>query len=648
MSPDENDLRHSPATGWTPVIAVILVTVLTATSVGVLVASRHGRPGQAASGPRVTSPTPPPTSQANNVRLSAPSSTVVWALVDSDALFRSTDRGEHWEKRSLPSDFGVRPSISFLNDHEGWLLAPGSPATQCQEASASVWHTTDAGASWQQLPVAGFGAAQCKEVIYLSPDARHCFVTAWDDNHQPTVYWSVDGGIGWKRATLPDPPDFKTLPGGFTLRVQWVKQAGGTLYLEAYGEQGAGTPYPDVPNRQYIFTSTDFGGTWVWKQKVGSRALAIVTPSRWLELDAPGQLAETVDGGHSVSPFDSDLDPSTPAAGTVIVFGDADVGYVAAGGSIQRTVNGGRHWAPVATPWAAQFTPAPVPSPSPIAMPTTTALSAPSANVVWALVGGARLFVSMDRGQTWEERAMPRAPAGSQATEISFVDDTNGWLSTCANTTTLLWKTTDGAQSWHTVSSPFPPDQCLFGLAFVDRTHGFISARYDYSPPGIFRTTDGGDDWSGSSIQNPPGFQAGQPGYGYDVLHVVTFGTVYYLVAHGSAPGGDTGYVFDSTDQGGTWKYLVTTPIPPASLVLVTATRWLAIGNDGSGQESTDAGKDWHALATDYQDAAGVPSNFVFATPSIGYGTVRGGIQRTVDGGTHWTLITTPGTQQPR
>ena len=75
---------------------------------------------------------------------------------------------------------------------------------------------------------------------------------------------------------------------------------------------------------------------------------------------------------------------------------------------------------------------------------------------------------------------------------------------------------------------------------------------------------------------------------------------------------------------------------------------WVATNNTGPLQRRLfsghDAGKSWHALATDYQDAAGVPSVFVFATPKIGYGTVRGGIQRTVDGGARWTLIKTPGT----
>jgi photosystem II stability/assembly factor-like uncharacterized protein len=59
--------------------------------------------------------------------------------------------------------------------------------------------------------------------------------------------------------------------------------------------------------------------------------------------------------------------------------------------------------------------------------------------------------------------------------------------------------------------------------------------------------------------------------------------------------------------------------------------------------ETVDAGKTWHSYSSDYQDAAGVASVFVFGDPLAGYGSVRGGIRRTIDGGLHWSLIKTPG-----
>jgi photosystem II stability/assembly factor-like uncharacterized protein len=91
--------------------------------------------------------------------------------------------------------------------------------------------------------------------------------------------------------------------------------------------------------------------------------------------------------------------------------------------------------------------------------------------------------------------------------------------------------------------------------------------------------------------------------------------------------------------------YLAAAPDPGVSIAFVTATRWLQISNaQGESKETTDAGRSWHAYASDYGNAAPITSEFVFGDAQVGYATVRGGIQRTIDGGLHWTGLKTPGT----
>jgi len=63
-----------------------------------------------------------------------------------------------------------------------------------------------------------------------------------------------------------------------------------------------------------------------------------------------------------------------------------------------------------------------------------------------------------------------------------------------------------------------------------------------------------------------------------------------------------------------------------------------------ASKETTDGGTTWHAFTTDYSQAAPIAPDIVFGDPLVGYATVRGAIQRTVDGGAHWTTIKTPGT----
>jgi photosystem II stability/assembly factor-like uncharacterized protein len=321
-------------------------------------------PTSSASGPRVESPSP--TINPTEVGLSAPSADVVWALVDYVYLYRSGDKGSHWEARPMPSEFGVRPAISFIDDHEGWLLAKGSPTTQCQAQLADIWHTTDAGATWQNLG-ARVDKTQCKNGIWFF-DAKHGFVSAWDQNRQPTVYRTADGGDHWAFTTLQDPAYFQSQRGGFTLQVDWMKQLGSTLYLEALGSQDR----PDIPHdNQFILRSTDGGASWTYVTKTPSRAVVVITESRWLDFTAPAQAFESVNGGQQFHQYASDFNTDAPGS-TQFVFADAHTGYASGAGRLQRTLDGGLHWTRFATPGVSA-----APTPTPTSTPASSTRTSP-------------------------------------------------------------------------------------------------------------------------------------------------------------------------------------------------------------------------------------------------------------------------------
>jgi photosystem II stability/assembly factor-like uncharacterized protein len=618
---------------WLAAVAVIVVTVLTATSVGVLVVGRHARNAGSASGARVASPSPPSTGPASNVQLSAHIKSVVWALVDYKALYLSSDEGDHWSQRSLPANPGIRPSMSFLNSSEGWLLAPGSPATQCGQQGAVIWHTTDGAATWHQLETAGLSQSQCKESIVFT-DVGHGFVTAWDDNHRPTVYWSNDGGVGWKSSTLPDNPLFVTGAGGFTLRVGWIKGFGSDLYLEASGAQ-----HDPIYPRDFIYTSTDGGATWTWKQKLGSPYTYMVTELRWLQL-AP-DVMESVNGGQAFAPFATDLKVTPPfKAYFVNVF----LGYVVAGTVVQRTADGGAHWTSVATPWspAVVASPSPTPTPSQIPMPNDAELSAPSSTVVWALVAGQYLFRSTDQGTTWDKRSTPPTPVNGGSPLIAFVDATTGWElvptsgdAQCKQEAAETWQTTDGAATWKLVSrthpdpSPYgylPDDRCKDALFFSDATNGYLTLGDPTFQPELFRTTDGGATWQGWGLMGSP-------------ATTTLPRRVFTMRAFGDAILGEARYDALSYVYLGPGYWVKAPDNATSNVAFLTATHWLIL--QPSALETTNAGKSWHSFATNYSDAAGVASVVVFADENVGYATVRGDIRRTLDGGAHWELIKT-------
>jgi len=291
-------------------------------------------------------------------------------------------------------------------------------------------------------------------------------------------------------------------------------------------------------------------------------------------------------------------------------------------------------------------------------LPADVQLSAPSSAVVWLLLENQYLYRSTDRGTTWQQRAMP--PGNYPKPEVSFVDDHDGWFATggvpetqCNGAGTEIWRTSDAGSTWTLVASVGPGAigyrQCKEGLSFVDPAHGFLAAWDPNSRPTVYRTADGGLTWAASTLPDPPGFTTQPGGFALQAGLVRAFDSTLLIPAWGMQEGAqaETEYVFRSVDGGATWHYLVAGGSGPNNVTFVTLSRWLMLSNDGSGMETTDGGKTWHSYPNGYQNAAGVASTFAFGDPLVGYGTVRGGISRTVDGGLHWTSIKTPGVYEP-
>jgi photosystem II stability/assembly factor-like uncharacterized protein len=293
-------------------------------------------PAQVGTGQRVVLPSP--------AEVSAPSHTVIWALYPQfNALFRSTDQGATWERRQMPAQMPVSPmgtSIAFVDDMQGWLLSAVSPETQCNAEGSAVWHTSDGGATWQQLQTVGIAPAQCKmNLSFIDP--RRGFLTAWDDNHRPTVYRTSDSGVTWTASTVPDPHGFTTLGAGDALQVGLVKRFDPRLLVDASGMQ------PDGLHR-YVLSSTDGGATWtsVATTPAPQESVAFVGGDRWLQL---AMRVETTDSGKTWHALNTDYSQAAPIAPQVL-FADSTVGYATVRGEIQRTIDGGAHWSAIKSP----------------------------------------------------------------------------------------------------------------------------------------------------------------------------------------------------------------------------------------------------------------------------------------------------------
>lgn len=300
-------------------------------------------------------------------------------------------------------------------------------------------------------------------------------------------------------------------------------------------------------------------------------------------------------------------------------------------------------------------------APATIAFPLSLQLSAPSRDVLWAIAGGKFLFRSIDRGATWFQRPLP--PSQMQDFEVSFVNDREGWIlaagpgTGCVAQSIELWHTSDGGSVYERMPVAVVRaigeslvgvsiNHCKAGLAFTDSLHGFLTEWSPNSKPIVFRTTDGGRSWQASQpLPDPPGF-ANQPvastlrvGPG----PIRAFGSTLLLQAFGNVLSGERHFVYRSVDGGASWTYAASVPIP-SPVGFVTATRWVQPILPRQSQETTDGGATWHAYAADWGQAGPTPPVVIFPDADVGYTTTsRGGFQRTLDGGLHWTALRPPG-----
>ena len=188
---------------------------------------------------------------------------------------------------------------------------------------------------------------------------------------------------------------------------------------------------------------------------------------------------------------------------------------------------------------------------------------------------------------------------------------------------------------------------CKSGLASADPTHALFTAWSRDAAPLIYRTADGGQTWKASTqLPDPPGFTTQSVGIALRPGRPRAFGSIVIVdaVGLGLASGQATRYVFRSTDSGASWRYASTAPISEATVSYLTAARWVQIGPPGGSKQTLDGGAVWQSYTTDYSQAAPIAPDVVFGDATVGYATVRGAIQRTTDGGAHWTTIKTPGT----
>lgn len=231
-------------------------------------------------------------------------------------------------------------------------------------------------------------------------------------------------------------------------------------------------------------------------------------------------------------------------------FADANQGWaIGDGGTILRTVDGGRRWTPV---------------PNGFSNDSLLGLDAIDDQRLWISTGHGRILQSTDGGQTWV--LAHQARTGLWA--IDFADPDHGWT---VGLMGLVLHTADGGQTW--ISQTVPYDFAdIYDVQFVDDRLGWTAGEFGV----VYRTTDGGETWEDVS---PPSFLS---------LRALSFVDRWNGWVVGRA-----GQIYQTTDAGTTWITQTVIHQDLLDVRFVDASTGWAVGLSGTILQTTDGGGTW-------------------------------------------------------
>lgn len=181
-------------------------------------------------------------------------------------IWHTRDAGVSWEQSEVLSSsvLGTQdfpPRLEFIDPDEGWFMARNG-GVGMNRYPISLYHTQDGGVSWEQLieAIGGAGLQSCWKTDWAFGDSQAGLATiASCPVNGPAIEQTFDGGKTWGRVILP-PPDVDP---------DTVIDA----YCETHSPQFIGTTtvllgasctaYQEVEvQRELLYRSSDAGRTW--------------------------------------------------------------------------------------------------------------------------------------------------------------------------------------------------------------------------------------------------------------------------------------------------------------------------------------------------------------------------------------------------
>lgn len=236
------------------------------------------------------------------------------------------------------------------------------------------------------------------------------------------------------------------------------------------------------------------------------------------------------------------------------------------------------------------------------------------------------LYRTTDGGLAWVTASSPFSGG-----DIHFLDVNNGWALAdlgvgAGSNAVAVYQTTDGGASWHQkyINDPnaanagesLPLGGLKAGLAPLNMQTAWVyGVTYASGKPYLFRTDDGGANWSEVTLPLPPGAENFELGIDRDQMKFVSSndgfiamrftGDIYQLA------------VYVTRDGGNTWT-LTPTLIPDGGSVNFMSAEEAVIYNGNQFYVTRDAARTWSIIPPDVK-FGDVFAGMDFSDPNTGW-----------------------------
>lgn len=198
---------------------------------------------------------------------------------------------------------------------------------------------------------------------------------------------------------------------------------------------------------------------------------------------------------------------------------------------------------------------------------------------------------------------------------VFFIDELKGWAAGGPpDWSGIVYRTTDGGISWDVTDPNYCGDHMLQDVFFMNDQVGWVVGWRNEA----FKTSNGGITWGDYSF-----------GTGDD------YNSVFFQDLQNGWIVGDQGIVYRTTNGGNNWTADTVSASSLQCIVFINDSTGYICGTDGTIMMTTDGGDSWIQKNS---ALAGILREIQFISADTGF-IVGAGIQRTVDGGNSWQVM---------